>query len=181
MKFCSICGTSVSWVVPADDNRERHVCDNSSCKTVHYQNPKVITGCLPTWGDKVLLCKRAIEPRHGYWTLPAGFLENGETTEEGAFRESWEEAKASLQSASLYTLFDLPYINQIYFFYRAELADQNFSAGEESLDVRLFSEDEIPWAELAFPVVEDTLKYYFEDRRKQEFIFRPKVIPFRPE
>lgn len=181
MKFCSICGTSVSWVVPADDNRERHVCDNSSCKTVHYQNPKVITGCLPTWGDKVLLCKRAIEPRHGYWTLPAGFLENGETTEEGAFRESWEEAKASLQSASLYTLFDLPYINQIYFFYRAELADQNFGAGEESLDVRLFSEDEIPWAELAFPVVEDTLKYYFEDRRKQEFIFRPKVIPFRPE
>ncbi|MFT6388008.1 MAG: ADP-ribose pyrophosphatase YjhB (NUDIX family) [Cellvibrionaceae bacterium] len=176
MKFCSICGTSVSWVIPADDNRERHVCDNVSCSAIHYQNPRIITGCLPTLGKRVLLCKRAIEPKYGYWTLPAGFLENGETIEQGALRESWEEAKANLQTTSLYTLFDLPHINQVYFFYKAELADEEFGAGQESLDVRLFTEDEIPWQELAFPVVEETLKYYFEDRKKQEFIFRSQVL-----
>lgn len=176
MNFCSICGTSVSWVIPADDNRERHVCDDPSCNTIHYENPRIITGSLPVSGERVLLCKRAIEPRHGYWTLPAGFLENGETTEQGALRESWEEAKATLKTTSLYTLFDLPHINQVYFFYKAELADHNFGAGEESLEVKLFTEDEIPWEDLAFPVVEETLKYYFDDRKKQEFTFRSKVL-----
>ena len=176
MKFCSVCGSSVSWIIPADDNRERHVCDNPSCSTIHYQNPRIIAGCLPVYRDQVLLCKRAIEPRHGYWTLPAGFLENGETIEEGARRESWEEAQANLQATTLYTMFDLPHIHQVYFFYKAELADLNFGAGIESLEVQLFNEEEIPWQELAFPVVEETLKYYFEDRKKQEFIFRNEVL-----
>ncbi len=171
-----MCGTSVSWLVPADDNRERHVCDNASCATIHYQNPRIITGVLPIHNDKVLLCKRAIEPRYGLWTLPAGFLENGESTEQGALRESWEEAKATLKNAFLYTIFDLPHINQVYFFYKAELADTNFDAGEESLDVKLFTESEIPWQQLAFPVVEETLKYYFSDRGQEEFIFRAKVL-----
>lgn len=176
MNFCSLCGTSVSWIIPADDNRERHVCDDPSCNTIHYENPRIITGCLPISGEQVLLCKRAIEPRHGYWTLPAGFLENGETTEQGALRESWEEAKATLIKTSLYTLFDLPHINQVYFFYKAELADHHYGAGEESLEVKLFKEDEIPWGDLAFPVVKETLKYYFDDRKKQQFTFRSQVL-----
>lgn len=176
MKFCSSCGTSVSWIIPADDNRERHVCDNPSCQTIHYQNPRIITGSLPIHGDQVLLCKRAIEPRHGYWTLPAGFLENGETTEQGALRESWEEAKARLHSPSLYTLFDLPHINQVYFFYKAELADLEFGPGVESLEVKLFDEADIPWESLAFPVIEETLKYYFSDREKNTFLFRSQVL-----
>lgn len=176
MKFCSICGSTVSWIIPSDDNRQRHVCDDASCNTIHYENPRVITGSLPTYEDKVLLCKRAIEPRYGYWTLPAGFLENGETVEEGARRETWEEAKASIQEASLYTLFDLPYINQVYFFYKAELADLNFSSGIESLEVKLFSEQDIPWDDLAFPVVNETLKHYFEDRKNQSYPFRPLTI-----
>jgi ADP-ribose pyrophosphatase YjhB (NUDIX family) len=176
MKFCSICGTEVDWVIPAGDNRKRHVCKNSDCETIHYSNPRIITGCLPIFENKVLLCKRAIEPRSGYWTLPAGFLENGETTEQGAIRESWEEAKATLAVDQLYTLFDLPHIHQVYFFYKASLSNTDFGPGEESLEVKLFKESEIPWNELAFPVVEETLKYYFEDRKTNEFAIRSMVL-----
>ncbi len=176
MKFCSICGSPVALSIPAGDNRERFVCTNKSCATIHYENPKIITGCLPIFEDKVLLCKRAIEPRYGLWTLPAGFMENGETTEQGAIRESWEEAKANLRVEHLYALYNLPYINQVYFFYKAELTDTNFAAGEESLDVKLFSEEDIPWDELAFGVIEKTLKYYFEDRRKGNFILHSDDI-----
>lgn len=169
MKFCSSCGSQVALRIPQGDNRERFVCTNNACGTIHYQNPRIIAGCLPTFQDKVLLCKRAIEPRYGLWTLPAGFMENGETTEEGALRESWEEAKATLVVDQLYSLFNLPYINQVYFFYKGELSNTDFGPGEESLEVALFAEDEIPWEELAFPVVTKTLEYYFHDRKTGEF------------
>ena len=163
MKFCSSCGSTVVLEIPAGDDRHRHVCKD--CETIHYQNPRIITGCLPLHEDKVLLCKRAIEPRHGFWTLPAGFMENGETTIEGALRESWEEAKATIAIDELYTLFNLPHINQVYLFYRGQLANLEFGPGEESLDVQLFTEAEIPWDQLAFPVVNRTLQLFFEDRK----------------
>ncbi len=163
MKFCSSCGSTVVLEIPAGDDRHRHVCKD--CDTIHYQNPRIITGCLPLHEDKVLLCKRAIEPRHGFWTLPAGFMENGETTIEGALRESWEEAKATIAIDELYTLFNLPHINQVYLFYRGQLANLEFGPGEESLDVQLFTEAEIPWDQLAFPVVNRTLQLFFEDRK----------------
>ena len=127
----------------------------------------------------VLLCKRAIEPRHGLWTLPAGFMENAETTLQGAERETWEEAHANLNNPELYTLFNLPHINQVYFFYRAELADLNFGPGTESLEVELFKEEDIPWEELAFPVITETLKLYFEDRKTQQYPVRIKDLARR--
>ena len=174
MKFCSHCGQSVILKIPAGDDRERHVCE--SCDTIHYQNPRIITGCLPIHEDKVLLCKRAIEPRYGLWTLPAGFMENGETTEQGALRESWEEARARIAIDSLYTLFNLPYINQVYLFYRGRLTDTDFGPGTESLEVELFSEDTIPWDDLAFPVVGKTLRHYFSDRLNGDYPIRTEDI-----
>lgn len=176
MKFCSQCGSTVSWAIPADDNRERYICDNPQCGYIHYQNPRIITGCLPVHQDKILLCRRAIEPRYGLWTLPAGFLENGETTEQGAIRESWEEAQANLEAEELYTVFDLPHINQVYFFYKAKLTDTGYGPGPESLEVELFTEDTIPWNELAFPVIEEILRYYFEDVKANQFTFRSTVL-----
>ena len=178
MKFCSSCGSSVILQIPVGDDRQRFVC--TSCEIIHYTNPRVIVGCLPVYEDKVLLCKRAIEPRKNYWTLPAGFMENGETTEEAALRETWEEARARLQQQELYMLFNLPHINQVYMFFRGELADLEFSAGEESLEVRLFHEHEIPWDELAFPTVGKTLKQYFLDRQEQSFPVRIRDILYRP-
>ena len=163
MKYCPQCGEPIRLLVPAGDDRERHVC--SSCGTVHYQNPKIVTGCLAVHAERVLLCKRAIAPRAGLWTLPAGFLENGETTMEGAIRETLEEARARVAVHGLYTIFNLPHISQIYMFFRADLTDLDFGAGAESTDVQLFEEHEIPWGELAFPVVKDTLEHYFRDRR----------------
>ena len=163
MNFCPACGNSVSNRIPDGDNRTRYICD--SCDEIHYQNPRIITGCLPIHADKVLLCRRAIAPRINFWTLPAGFMENGETTEQGAMRETEEEAQANVSVQSLYTLFNLPHISQVYMFYRAVLTDLDFSPGIESTDVRLFSETEIPWNELAFPVIRNTLKHYFSDRK----------------
>ncbi|MDA1075249.1 MAG: NUDIX hydrolase, partial [Proteobacteria bacterium] len=154
MKFCSQCGQSVSRKVPMGDSRERFVCD--ACDAIHYQNPRVVAGCLPVWNDQVLLCRRAIDPRKGFWTLPAGFLENGEACEVGAARETFEEANAQVDVGELYTLFSLPHISQIYLFYRARLIDGIFSAGYESLEVALFDEAKVPWNELAFPVIKIT-------------------------
>ena len=162
MNYCSSCGSAVARRVPSGDNRERFVCD--ACGTIHYQNPKIVTGCLPIYGDQVLLCQRAIQPRQGLWTLPAGFLENGETSTEGAARETKEEACANVAIEGLYTVFNLPHISQVYMFFRASLLDLDFAPGFESTDVRLFREDEIPWQHLAFPVVRDTLEHYFRDR-----------------
>lgn len=178
MKFCSECGQGVTARVPDGDTRSRFVCDH--CQTIHYQNPRIVAGCLAVHGQQVLLCRRAIEPRRGFWTLPAGFMENGETTEEAALRETWEEARARLQHQELYMLFNLPHINQVYMFFRGELADLEFSAGEESLEVRLFHEHEIPWDKLAFPTVGKTLKQYFLDRQEQSFPVRIRDILYRP-
>lgn len=176
MKFCSMCGGSINWSIPKGDNRERYVCSDSECGEIHYQNPRIITGCLPIYKDQVLLCKRAIEPRYGLWTLPAGFLENQETTQQGAERESIEEANANLDIKELYTIFDIPHINQVYFFYRAELIDTDFSPGVESLDVKLFNLEDIPWQELAFPAIKKTLEYYIEDITNREFKFRSEIL-----
>ncbi len=178
MKFCSQCGEAVSEKIPLGDNRLRFVCGH--CETIHYQNPRIVAGCLPVYREQVLLCRRAIEPRRGFWTLPAGFMENGETTEQAALRETLEEANARVHSQELYMLFNLPHINQVYMFFRAELADLDFSAGEESLEVRLFDEPEIPWTELAFPTVGKTLKQYFVDRRESHFPVRVRDIVYEP-
>jgi ADP-ribose pyrophosphatase YjhB (NUDIX family) len=174
MNFCSKCGAGVDVRIPEGDNRKRHVC--VSCGTIHYQNPKVVTGCIPEWEDRILLCRRAIEPRHGLWTLPAGFMENGETTHDGAVRETLEEANARVEVGSLYTMFSLPAIDQIYMLYRGRLLDLDFSPGEESLEVALFRRDEIPWDELAFHVVTETLGHYFEDQERGEFQMRTGTI-----
>ncbi len=167
MNYCSHCGHSLSLRIPAGDTLPRHVCDH--CGSIHYQNPKMVVGCLPEWEDRILLCRRAIEPRYGKWTLPAGFMENGETTAEGAAREALEEANARLEVLDLYSLFNLPDINQVYLMYRARLLDLDYGPGEESLEVALFREDEIPWAQLAFPTIERTLRHFFTDRRTGDF------------
>lgn len=179
MNFCSHCGAKTVLAIPDDDDRERHVCPE--CNTIHYLNPKIITGCLPFIEDQVLLCKRAIEPRYGLWTLPAGFMENGESVEQGAARESWEEARLELRDLSLYQVFSLPYINQVYFFFLAPMSDRNFAPGPESLAVECFHLDDIPWDKLAFPVVETTLRNFIEDRPTGRFPVRNQNIEFRPK
>lgn len=161
MKFCSHCGQSISLLVPDGDDRQRHVC--TGCDVIHYQNPRIITGCIPVLDNKVLLCKRAIEPRRGWWTLPAGYLENGETLEEGALRESREEANLTLQLKTLYSVVDIPHIHQVYMIYLADILTDDFGPGSESLETRLFDQGSIPWSELAFPVITWTLKRFFED------------------
>jgi ADP-ribose pyrophosphatase YjhB (NUDIX family) len=178
MKYCSSCGHEVVYRVPEGDSRPRFLCER--CDTVHYQNPRVVTGCLATWEDRVLLCKRNIEPRRGYWTLPAGFLENGETAEAGAIRETWEEARAQVAVDDLYTLYSLPHISQIYLFFRGRLLGPEYAAGEESQAVELFREDEIPWDELAFPVVRETLRHFFADREHDSFRIRASNLIVDP-
>ena len=168
MNYCNHCGENVSVLVPAGDNRRRHVCD--ACGRVHYQNPKVVCGCIPVWGERILLCRRAIEPRLGLWTLPAGFMENGETIQHGAARETMEEACAEIAGQRLYGIYNLPQVNQVYVMFLAELTgENNFAAGAESSDVRLFSEGEIPWDEIAFRVIRRTLKRYLAERKSGEF------------
>ena len=169
MNFCSNCGAKLIQQIPADDNRLRHVCPQ--CEVIHYVNPKVVVGCLPIAGDQVLLCRRAIAPRIGFWTIPAGFMENGETMLDGALRETLEEAAAKVKDESLYRLFDIPHINQVYVFYRGNL-DGDFGVGPESLESKLFSEADIPWSELAFPIVTDVLTEYFEDRKTGQYPIR---------
>ncbi len=160
MNYCSQCGQPVSLKIPVDDNRERFVCDH--CGYVHYQNPNNICGALLTRGDKILLCKRAIEPCYGLWTLPAGFMENNETVAEAAAREAMEEANAQAGQLSLFGIFSMPYISQVYLMFHGELSSEKISAGLESLDVGMFTQDQIPWNELAFPVVEHSLKLFYE-------------------
>ena len=171
MKFCPSCGHSTERLVPEGDNRERDVC--TACDKIHYQNPRIIAGCLVAWEDKVLLCKRAISPRKGYWTLPAGFMEVGETIEQAALRETVEEANAYVKADSLQTIFNLPHIGQVYMIYLSSfLSSPEFSSGPESLETKLFSEDDIPWDELAFETMRLSLKYYFADKAKGAFDFR---------
>ena len=172
MKYCSQCGSDrIELRIPEGDHVPRFVC--RQCATVHYQNPKVVVGCLPEWEQRVLLCRRAIEPRYGLWTLPAGFLENGETIFAGAARETLEEASAHVEIGDLYSVISLPQISQVYMMFRARLLDLGFGPGPESLEVRLFDEDEIPWEELAFRTIGRTLRNYFLDRRNASY--RPRV------
>ena len=178
MKYCSDCGNPVSLKIPSGDTRERHVCDH--CGTIHYQNPRIIAGTLPIVGDKVLLCRRAIEPRLGFWTLPAGFMENGETTQQAAARETVEEADARVDIQGLYMVFNLPQISQVYIFFRADVIDGQYGVGVESLESRLFEEHEIPWNELAFPTIGRALKYYFSDRQSGQFPVRVEDITYPP-
>ena len=179
MKFCSACGARVEQRVPPGDNLPRHVC--TDCGVIHYENPKMVVGCIPEWQNSILLCRRAIEPRHGLWTVPAGFMENAETTAEGAMRETLEEANAKVEILGLYALFNIPHINQVYMLFRARLLDLDFSAGAETLETRLFAEDEIPWDQFAFVTVRRTLKHYFDDRRSGEFRFHIGTIEPMPK
>lgn len=176
MNFCSQCGNSVTLRIPPGDNLPRYIC--IECATIHYQNPKIVVGAVATWGEKVLLCRRAIEPRHGYWTLPAGFMENGESTAEAAVRETLEEACARIEIDTLFSVLSIPHISQVHMLYRGRLIEQSFAPGEESLEVALFAEADIPWDQLAFRTISRTLKLYFEDRRKGRFeIHGGEVIP----
>lgn len=174
MKFCSNCGSPTQILIPEGDNRERHCC--SECGAIHYQNPRIIAACIPVWEDQVLMCKRAIEPRLGYWTLPAGFMELGETTEQAAARETEEEANALVEIGDLFAVFNLPHIAQVYMVYRAQLLRPEFSATDESLEVVLMREHEIPWSDLAFETMRRSLKYFFEDRAVGDFQFRTEHI-----
>ncbi len=178
MKFCSHCGSDrIALAVPQGDHVPRYVC--AACGTVHYQNPKVVVGCLTEWEDQVLLCRRAIEPRHGLWTLPAGFLENNETLHAGAARETFEEARARVDVGALYTMISLPQISQVYVMFRARLVDLDFGPGPESLEVRLFREEQIPWEEIAFRTIGRTLRNYFLDRKQGAFPTRVSTLERR--
>jgi ADP-ribose pyrophosphatase YjhB (NUDIX family) len=197
MKFCSECAHPVAVAIPEGDNRPRYVCTH--CGTIHYQNPKMVIGSIPVWEEdekrggelKVLLCKRAIEPRYGYWTLPAGFMENEETTEEAAVRETEEEAGARVELGALFTLLNVAHVHQVHLFYLARLLDLDYAAGIESLEVQMFAEHEIPWDDLAFPTIRTTLELFFADRRKMREggsygfhsrdITRPMRAPVEPD
>ncbi len=167
MSFCSRCGHPTVSKVPLGDHQVREVC--TSCHTIHYVNPKVICGALAIWENKVLLCRRAIEPRYGLWTLPAGYMELFETMEEGAARETREEAEAEVKIEQLYCMYNIPRIGQIYVLFKAHLIEGRFGAGEETIECKLFEEHEIPWNDLAFPSVKCTLEHYFQDRQHNVF------------
>jgi len=167
--YCSNCGNPTVTIKPPGDDRLRQVCRH--CDIIHYENPKVVVGCIPQWEEKILLCRRSIEPQYGRWTIPAGFLEIGETVAEGARRETIEEACARVDDLVAYALYNLSFIGQIYIMFLARLIDTDFKPGHESLSVELFNENEIPWDNLAFPVVAKTLKKYFKDRKIGNFPF----------
>jgi len=164
IKHCKNCGSAVVYRLPDDgDTKPRAVCP--SCHTVHYENPLNVVGTIPVWGDQVLLCKRAIEPRLGKWTLPAGFMELNETVSQGAARETVEEAGAQFEMGDFFSLVNIPRVGQVHLFYRAQLLSDQFDPGFETLEARLFSEADIPWDEIAFKTVGETLKHFFADRR----------------
>jgi ADP-ribose pyrophosphatase YjhB (NUDIX family) len=167
IRHCRACGGDVTYRVPADDNRERAVC--TRCGTIHYENPVNVVGTVPFWEERILLCRRNIEPRHGLWTLPAGFLEIGETTESGALRETEEEAGARVELLGLFSVLNVVRVAQLHLFYRARLLDTDFAPGPETIEAQLFTEAEVPWDELAFRTVRETLKRYFDDRRRGQF------------
>ena len=168
IKHCRKCGTSVVYRIPDDgDTKERAIC--TACTTVHYENPLNVVGTVPAWGDKVLLCKRNIEPRWGKWTLPAGFMELNETVAEGAARETVEESGAEFELEGLFSLVNVARVGQVHLFYRARLLSDRFNPGFETIEARLFAEDEIPWDEIAFRTVKETLAHYFADRRAGTF------------
>lgn len=167
MNYCPNCGEAVVVRVPEGDTLPRYVCDH--CDAIHYENPKIVAGCIPVWQDKILLCTRAIEPRMGKWTLPAGFMENGETVQEAARRETMEEAMARVNNLELFGMFNIAHVNQVYVMFRADMPAREFGPGTESLSCELLTEDQVPWSELAFQVIERTLRLFFEDRRQNRF------------
>ncbi len=167
MNYCSACGADIVQKIPANDNRLRHVC--IACERVHYQNPKIIAGCLPVYDDRILLCKRAIAPRENYWTLPAGFMELGETTEQAAVRETLEEANARVDQLQLFTVFNLPHVGQVYMMFRSRLLNETAHPGAESHAVVLYREEDIPWGKLAFPTIKYTLDCFYADRQQGSY------------
>ncbi len=178
MRFCSHCGSEVERRIPEGDTLLRFVCLN--CQSIHYQNPKMVVGCIPEWEDRILLCRRAIEPCKGKWTLPAGFMENNETMAQGAARETLEEANARVEIADLYAAYSLPHISQVYLLFRAKLLDLNFSPGIESLEVKLFEERDIPWDEIAFQVIRIPLERFLAERRVSQLAFHTGTIDRNP-
>jgi len=164
MNFCSHCGQPVTLRVPEGDHRPRYVC--TACGTIHYQNPRIVAGCVPEHEGRILLCRRAIEPRRGYWTIPAGFMENGETTQDAARRESMEEALADVEIGSLLAVVHVLHANQVHVMFRARLPRPEFGAGAESLESMLCTEEQVPWSEIAFRSVDFALRRYLEDRRE---------------
>lgn len=170
MNFCSECGSSVSLKIPSGEDRQRHVCD--SCGTIHYRNPNIIAGTIPRWEDAILLCRRGIAPKLGLWTVPAGFLELGESVEDGAKRETREETRAEVRMGSIHGIYSIPRIGQVYMIYQADLLSTDYGPTPESTEVRLFREEEIPWDEIAFKVVEQALRDYFANLKQ------PRALPF---
>lgn len=162
MNFCSQCGARLELRIPPGDHLARHVCD--ACGTIHYQNPRLVVGCVPEHAGSILLCRRAIEPRRGYWTVPAGFMENGETLQQAAARETREEALAEVEVGSLLSVVHVLHAQQVHVFFRATLSQAQFGSGSESLEVELVRPEDIPWPELAFPSTEFTLRRWLEDR-----------------
>ena len=175
IKHCKNCGIAVVYRLPDDgDTKQRAVCP--SCTTIHYENPLNVVGTVAYWDDKVLLCKRNIEPRWGKWTLPAGFMELGETTAQGAARETVEEAGAVFEMEGLFTLINVARVGQVHMFYRAKLLSDQFDPGVETLEARLYAEHEIPWDDLAFKTVRETLERYFADRKKGSFAIHDLAV-----
>jgi ADP-ribose pyrophosphatase YjhB (NUDIX family) len=166
-RYCSQCGSPVSRRVPEGDNRERDICDH--CGAIHYQNPRVVVGTVPVWEGRILLCRRAIEPRYDTWTLPAGFMELGETTEQGAARETLEESGARVQLGELFTVIDVPQVDQVHIYYLARALSPDLAPGPESLDARYYDESNIPWDDLSFRTVVTTLQHFLDDRRRGAF------------
>ncbi len=177
MKFCSNCAAPLARRVPPGDTLARWVCDQ--CGEIHYQNPKLVVGAVPEFEGRLLLCRRAIEPRYGYWTLPAGFMENDETAGQAALRETLEEAGARIELGAPFSMISVPYVNQVHLFYLARLVDLEFKPGEESLEVALYEEAQIPWKEIAFRTVAATLRHWFADRSKGAFAFHAEDIIHR--
>jgi len=172
--YCNNCGDKIEKIVPEGDQKLRDVC--ISCGAIHYKNPKIITGCLIEHDAKILLCQRKIEPQYGKWTLPAGFMENNETTVQGAARETLEEANAEIIKPELYGVYDIPHISQVYMIYRAQLAGTGFSPGDESLAVDLFDRFSLPWELLAFSVIKELLQNYFADIDNGEYQLHTGII-----
>ena len=167
IKHCRVCGSPAEYRMPALDNRERATC--TVCGEVHYENPLNVVGTVPVWGDRVLLCRRNIEPRYGLWTLPAGFLELGESTADGAIRETVEEAGAHIELQGLFTMLNVVRVGQVHMYYLARMLDEHLDPGPETIEARLFREDEVPWDELAFRTVRETLQHYFADRQRGHY------------
>lgn len=172
--YCSVCGAPIKKQIPPGDNLLRDVC--TVCDTVHYQNPRMVVGTLPIWEDKILLCRRAIEPRHGYWTLPAGFMENGESLEQAALRETLEEAGGPVELGGLFAVVSIPHIHQVHFFYQASLPSLDLTPGEETLETGLFAEADIPWRDIAFRSVSYALQQFFADRQTGRYALHSTTL-----